>query len=258
MRTFPGPTRGATLDGPYSTLTVPLPKDYNLKFVYFSPEADAFAAPSGVPNALQAIPMDGTLQHKVESVIVAESSMSEEGRFKRLKAIFKNAVVWGVSWGALGTVVSALIRLSDGISPGFALLDGIGMGIRIGFMGGLAGAVFSAFISLAYRGRNLSDISAAKFGLGGAIFAGAFVPVFMQTMNLLSGSGFVPFDLINTDILYSALFGGATAAGTMWLAKKDAARNPELSADPDVGVLSPGAAAYDDSRVEDRSFQSRL
>ena len=186
--------------------------------------------------------------------------MSDEGRFRRLKAIFKSAVVWGFSWGALGTVVAALMRLGDDISPAFAVLDGIGMGIRIGFMGGLAGAAFSAFISLAYRGKSLRDISAAKFGLGGAIFAGAFVPVFMQTMSVISGGGFVPFDLINTDIIYSALFGGITAAGTMWLAKKDALRNPESDLTPgdDAGALSPGAGAYQDATIADRVSRSHL
>ena len=186
--------------------------------------------------------------------------MSGDGRFRRLKAIFKSAVVWGFTWGALGTVVSALMRLGDNISPGFAILDGIGMGIRIGIMGGLAGAAFSAFISLAYRGKNLRDISAAKFGLGGAVFAGAFVPVFMQAMNVISGSGFVPFDLINTDILYSALFGGITAPGTMWLAKKDALRNPEsdLVAGDDPGALNPGAGAYNDVTIPERVSRSNL
>jgi hypothetical protein len=184
--------------------------------------------------------------------------MSDEGgRLKRLKAVFRNAVVWGVTWGVLGTMWATLMRLSDSIPFGQALVDGIGMGIRIGIGGGLVGAVFAAIISIAYRGKNLAEISPAKFGLGAAIFSGAFVPAVMQATNLLSGSGFVPFDLINTDILYSALFGGITAAGTMALAKRDARRNPALPGGSDRDALNPGAGAYQDSALRDRSSSQR-
>ena len=188
--------------------------------------------------------------------------MSDERRFKRLRAVFKNAVVWGVAWGALGSGFAALMRLSDNIPFGFAILDGIGMGIRIGIGGALVGAAFSAFISLAYRGKKLTEISAARFGLGGAIFSGAFIPAWMQTMSLVTGGGLVPFDLINTDIIYSSLFGGITAAGTMLLAQRDAARNPSAEPDPmagdDTPVLSAGAGAFADSRVRTRETTGRL
>lgn len=152
--------------------------------------------------------------------------MSDENKPRRLWAAFKNSVVWGVTWGALGTAVSAAFRLNDNIPFPNWILDGIGMGIRIGVVGALAGAAFATFISLAYRGRRLADISWAKFGLGGAIVSGAFVPAWMQTMNLLSGSGLVPFDLINGDIVLSSAFGGITAAGTILLAQRAEATNP--------------------------------
>ena len=185
-----------------------------------------------------------------------EISMSDESKFKRVRAVFKNAVVWGVTWGALGSAFAALMRLGDNIPFGFAILDGIGMGIRIGFGGALAGAAFSAFISLAYRGKKITEISAARFGLGGALFAGAFIPVWMQSMSLLTGGGFVPFNLINTDIIYSSLFGGITAAGTILLAQRDAARNPSIEPDilagDDRAPLNAGAGAFQDSRVVSR------
>jgi hypothetical protein len=179
--------------------------------------------------------------------------MAEDGGgFRRVRAVFRSAVIWGVAWGTLGSVLASLMRVGDGIPFGTAILDGIGMGIRIGFGGALAGAAFAAFISLAYRGKKLTDISATKFGLGGALFAGAFVPAWMQAMSLISGGGFVPFDLINTDIIYSSLFGGITAAGTMSLAKRDAAQNPERASAPDPAKLETGPGAYDDKRVQDR------
>jgi hypothetical protein len=152
--------------------------------------------------------------------------MSDESRFTRLRATFRNSVVWGLAWGTFGTGVASVMRLIDKIPFGHALLDGLGMGIRIGVMGGIAGAVFFAYISLAYRGKRLSEISWPRFGLGGAIVAGLFVPAFLQTMNLLSGGELVPWNLVWDDSIYSALFGGITAAGTMILAQRDEAAHP--------------------------------
>lgn len=149
--------------------------------------------------------------------------MSDEHGSGRLRAAFRNAAVWGVAWGVLGSVVSTCIRLVDGIPLLNAIGDGIGMGVRIGFAGAVTGAAFSAFVSLAYRGKRLTDISPARFGIGGAILAGLFVPAFLQTMNLLSGDGMIAWSLVTDDILYSALFGGITAAGTMRLAQRNAA-----------------------------------
>jgi hypothetical protein len=173
--------------------------------------------------------------------------MSDESKPRRLWGAFRNAVVWGVTWGALGTVISALFRLSDNIPFPNWILDGIGMGIRIGVVGALTGAAFATFISLAYRGKRLADISWKKFGIGGAVLAGAFVPAWMQTLNLLSGDGFAPFSLINGDIVMAAAFGGITAAGTILLAKRDEARNPSaLMEDPptliEAGMPSSGYA----------------
>jgi len=152
--------------------------------------------------------------------------MSDETRFPRLRAAFRNAVVWGVGWGAFGTVVATAMRLADRIPLGGAILDGLGMGIRIGFMGALAGTAFFAYIAAAYRGKRLSEISWVRFGIGGAIVCGLFVPAFLQTMNLLTGGHLVPWNLVFDDLIFSAAFGGITAAGTMLLAQRYDAAYP--------------------------------
>jgi hypothetical protein len=152
--------------------------------------------------------------------------MSNESRFPRLRAAFRNAVVWGVGWGAFGTVVATAMRLIDKIPLGGAMLDGLGMGIRIGFMGALAGTAFFAYIAAAYRGKRLSEISWVRFGIGGAILCGLFVPGFLQTMNLLTGGHIVPWNLVFDDLIFSAAFGGITAAGTMLLAQRYDAAYP--------------------------------
>jgi hypothetical protein len=118
------------------------------------------------------------------------------------------------------------MRLIDKIPFGHAVLDGIGMGVRIGVIGAIVGAAFFAFIGVAYRGKRLAEISWVRFGIGGAILAGLFVPAFLQTMNLVTGGSLVPWHLVFDDLVFSAAFGGITAAGTMILAQRHEAAYP--------------------------------
>lgn len=152
--------------------------------------------------------------------------MSDENRFMRLRAAFRNAIAWGVGWGGVGTAIATALRFFDSIPLGRAILDGLGMGIRIGIIGGIAGTAFFVFISLAYRGKRLRDISWIRFGLGGAVLAGLFVPSFLQTMNLLTDGHMVGWNLVADDAVFSAVFGGITAAGTMLLAQRYEAKHP--------------------------------
>jgi hypothetical protein len=152
--------------------------------------------------------------------------MAAGNKFPRLRAAFRNAVVWAAGWGAFGTLVATAMRIADKIPLGHAMLDGLGMGIRIGFMGAIAGTAFFAFIAAAYRGKRLSEISWVRFGIGGAIVCGLFVPAFLQTMNLLTGGTLVPWRLVFDDLVFSAAFGGITAAGTMLLAQRYEAAHP--------------------------------
>ncbi|HEX6573577.1 MAG TPA: hypothetical protein VF042_01285 [Gemmatimonadaceae bacterium] len=187
--------------------------------------------------------------------------MSEESKGRRLRAIFKNAVVWGVSWGALGTAVASLFRLSDKIPFGYALLDGLGMGIRIGVVGAIAGAAFSSFISLAYRGKRLAEISALRFGIGGAVFAGLLVPLGIETIRIIGGDGFLPLNYLADDFVLSTVFGGLTAAGTMVLAQRDELRNPvtvnDLLDQMEQQSLSPGEAPTYSTAQGARSVEHR-
>lgn len=172
--------------------------------------------------------------------------MADENKSRRLRGAFKNALVWGVTWGALGSVVAAGIRLSDKIPLLNALIDGLGMGIRIGVVGAISGGAFAAFISLAYRNKRLSEISWLRFGIGGAILGGVFVPSFLEIMNLISGGGLVPWHLVSDDFILSAAFGGITAAGVMKLAQRDEEKNPvtmgQLFEQMERDTLAVGAA----------------
>lgn len=139
---------------------------------------------------------------------------------RRLRGAVGNAVVWGAGWAALGLAVFVGLKATGALPARVHWLDGLVIAARAGFMGGIASAAFSAVIGVAYRGRRLSEISWARFGLGGAVVTGVFVPVFMQTMNLLSGDGFVPMGLVLDDVPWTALFGGAVAAVSLKLAQR--------------------------------------
>jgi hypothetical protein len=152
--------------------------------------------------------------------------MSDEKGFTRLRAAFRNAAVWAVGWGAIGSAIATAMRFVDNVPFGYAILDGLGMGLRIAFIGAIAGTAFFGFISLAYRGKRLRDISWVRFGIGGAILAGLFVPAFLQTMNLISDGSTVPWSLVFDDLIFSAAFGGITAAGTMFLAQRYESAHP--------------------------------
>jgi len=173
--------------------------------------------------------------------------MHSENRLTRVRAAFRNSLTWGVIWGGFGTVVATAMRLIDKIPFANAVLDGLGMGVRIGFIGAIAGAAFFTFISFLYRGKRLSEISWLRFGVGASILTGLFVPAFLQTMNLVSGGELVPWSLVFDDLVFSAVFGGVTAAGTMFLAQRYEATHPvtvhELLERMERESLGEGASA---------------
>ena len=133
----------------------------------------------------------------------------------------RNAVAWGVAWFALAMVTILVLRTVGVVVPArVTLLDAVGMSIKLGVIGGLAGGAFALLISVLYRGRRLSDISWLRFGVGGGILAGLFVPGFLVAANLLTGDGPIPFSAIRGDMIASALFGGIAAGASMWLAQR--------------------------------------
>lgn len=146
--------------------------------------------------------------------------MDVDSIITRVAGAFRNAVVWGGAWFTLATPVGAAIRLGEGVSAPIALADGIFIGVRVGFIGAIAGAVFAGLISVIHRGRRLSELSWLRFGAGGAIMAGLFVPAVLLAGNLIAGDGSPALAHILDDGVYAAVFGGITAAGSLKLAQR--------------------------------------
>lgn len=90
--------------------------------------------------------------------------MADERRFRRIKGAIGNAFVFAAGWTVTGFIVWLALRQAQ-IVPPLSILDGIGMSIRVGFMGFITGAVFPTLMRYAYSGRRLSEINAGKFAL---------------------------------------------------------------------------------------------
>jgi len=136
---------------------------------------------------------------------------------RRLRGLLGNAVAWGGLWFLATLAVSTLL----GIFEGPFIWAGIWRGAaRVGVVGGLSGVVFSTFIGLRYHGRRLSEISWVRFGLGGGVVAGLFLPALMFVGRTVSGDGPLALGKYLTRALLVAGFGAVAAAATMWLAQR--------------------------------------
>ncbi|MBW3570021.1 MAG: hypothetical protein KY467_02835 [Gemmatimonadetes bacterium] len=160
---------------------------------------------------------------------------------RRLTGAVKNAVVWGVAWSALAFVsIIGLRTIGVMVPPEIGALDAIGMAIRVGIVGGLAGGAFAVFISLFYRGRRLSEIEWVRFGLGGAVVAELFILAFFAVGGLVSGDGFPALEDVFSDLVMAAVFGGIAAGASMWLAQR--AESGSIGGPHEHGRLHAGSA----------------
>jgi hypothetical protein len=152
--------------------------------------------------------------------------MNGKNILRRLAGAAKNAVVWGGAWFGLAfSTILGLRTIGVVVPPEIGVLDAIGMAIRVGIVGGMAGGAFATFISLFYRGRRLSEINWMGFALGGAVVAELFVLAFFAIPGLVAGGGFPPLDDILSDLVVAAVFGGISAGGSMWLAQRGDTRS---------------------------------
>ncbi|MFC1661132.1 hypothetical protein ACFL3S_06720 [Gemmatimonadota bacterium] len=150
--------------------------------------------------------------------------MDIDNILRRLRGAFGNALVWGVGWLTVGLVLFATLRVLGVVSWSWA--EVVGLAMRAGIVGGVVGGAFAGVIRLLYHGRRLSKISWVRFGIGGGVFAGVVLPLLWQSMNLLSGNGPVPWELVLDDALLTAFLGGAAAGGSMKLAQLTGALPP--------------------------------
>jgi len=148
--------------------------------------------------------------------------MAGKDIWRRLRGALGNAFVWGVGWftvGLLAFAVFAVLRVVGILPSTFSWVEALGLAVRMGIVGAVAGGAFAGVIGLLYHGRRLSEISWVRFGIGGGVVTGLFVPLFLQTMNLLSGDGLVAWNLVLDDAVWTSVFGAVAAGGSLKLAQ---------------------------------------
>lgn len=151
-----------------------------------------------------------------------------DDRSRTLRAVLRTAMLWSAAWALAGGAIMATLALFDpdpGIESlperlGMTVFAGVAWGVRFGLAGAVIGAVFSSVIRLGYRGRRLADINPVRFALLGAVVGGVGVPLFLQTMNVLSDGRPIAWSLVTDDAVWATVFGGAVAAGSIMLARR--------------------------------------
>ena len=154
--------------------------------------------------------------------------MLDTANARRVRAVLRTALTWGAAWGVAGGALIGLLTLVDPTPEvqslpgrvGIAVLAGGMWGVRFGMIGVVMGTLFSSVVGLGSRGRRLADISAVRFGLLGAVVGAVGVPLFLQTMNVLTGDGPIAWGLVTDDGVWASVFGGAAAAGSILLARR--------------------------------------
>ena len=166
---------------------------------------------------------------------------------RRLRGTIRNVVVWGIGWAVLGFATNMVLRMTGIVDAPVSVLDAVGIGLKVGIGGGIAGAAFSAFIAFAYRNRRIQDISWLKFGVGGAVVTVASITGFVQGASLLGGGRLIEWHYMQSTLAMFAVFGFGVAAISMKLAQLAMSRAPDseevLLDDERSAQLASGAGA---------------
>ncbi|HWA40601.1 MAG TPA: hypothetical protein VG712_03260 [Gemmatimonadales bacterium] len=152
-------------------------------------------------------------------------------RFRGLKAVLKNALLWGATLGVTGgglVGLYVLIVARPGVESlperiGEALFAAVAMGVRFAVAGAIMGTLFASVIRFGFRGRRVADLSIGRSALVGALVGGIGIPLVYQFLNILSGDGPVAWKYLFDDIPWAATFGAGAAAATIWMARRAAA-----------------------------------
>jgi hypothetical protein len=173
--------------------------------------------------------------------------------FRRLRAIALNGLVWGGAW-FLG--VMTLATTANFVEGRGFLIEGWELAVPGGILFTLAGIAFSTVITLALRGRKLSELNWIRFGLGGGIVSFFFLPTLLSVLRTLAGDDMLPFTkLLGTGAL-GFMFGSVAAAGTLKLAQLAEKYMPSRSVD-EPELLSGDQVAPEMTRDSARSAERK-
>ena len=135
--------------------------------------------------------------------------------WRRIRAALGMGAAWGATWFA-GGMALLLVVGPDAADVPFP--------IGFGFLGFLAGTLFSGILSLAAGGRRFDELSMPRFAGWGAA-AGLIFSVLFVTVTGLVGAASLLDDLVYLAPLFAAA-GAGSAGGSLALARLG--EDPEL------------------------------
>lgn len=129
-------------------------------------------------------------------------------------------VLWGLVFGLVGGMLAVVVAQdAPERAPSFWLITA-SLVTRFAMFGILSGTLFWWITGLLFDHERITRFGRIPVFLFGAIGAAAFVPLFMQAMNLLSGDGLVAWGLVLDDSVWAFFFGGIAALGSLELARR--------------------------------------
>ena len=145
----------------------------------------------------------------------------ELGRFQ---GSVRNAVLWGIGFGAAGLVASLFAVSAEpaGDLPRWAVI--VSLAVRFSVFGVVCGTLFWWITGLLVQRSRFARLGRLPVALCGAFGTAVFVPLFLQTLNLLSGDSAVPWNLVLDDAVWAFAFGGGAALGSLELARRGTKR----------------------------------
>jgi len=148
------------------------------------------------------------------------------GLLRKLRGAVGTALTWAAAWGTGGFLFFLAVYLSGGppVSPeGFELTLGMVLlaGVAIGLLGALAGGLFSLVLATVHRRSTLGEVLPERMALWGAL-VGMAAPSLFVGFAIATG-GYSPEPGLAETLITLSVLGGATGAGTVWLARSGGA-----------------------------------
>ena len=146
--------------------------------------------------------------------------MATPGFIRHARGILFHGLAWSAAFATLSALFLGALFLGGDLPEASSKGGPAGLVARFAIWGFLCGVFFASAAALAYRRRPLPDGGTVRFAIVGGLASAAFVPLFMQLLNVLSGGGLVPWRLVLDDAVWAAILGAAGAVLYLGLARK--------------------------------------
>lgn len=145
---------------------------------------------------------------------------------RRVRGVLGNALTWGIAWFAAGLAITTTLLLIGPrpASAGWWVVFAIAK--TVGVTGFITGGVFSLYLGVVHRDRQLHELRAGRLALAGGVIASGL------SVGLLVANGglILPMQAVIGEGLIAAALGALTAGGTIRLSQRAAGSGDASSA----------------------------